>query len=139
MNRKREGEIAQAGFVHRALQNGYSVLEPVGDSDRFDCVLNKDRKFCRIQVRSTKHMTYKNVYSVPAHFKVRRGHGPVQQLPYTVKEIDLLAATIIPEDSWFLIPVEELKGRLSIQLYSKNHRKPGPFAKFKDAWHQLLE
>ncbi len=38
-NTKREGEVVQTGFVYEAMKMGPMVLEPFGDSERFDYAL----------------------------------------------------------------------------------------------------
>ena len=136
---KREGELAEAAFEYKALKMGLKVLKPHGDSERYDFVIHNGRKFSRVQVRSTRRMSRPNVYSVATCFKINHGRGAVQQLPYSEKEIDYLAAQIVPEDTWYLVPVAALRGRLALLFYAKGHRNPGPDAKFKEAWDQFVE
>jgi len=137
-NRKREGELAESAFLHKTLAMGLRVSKPFGDSERYDFIVDNGRKRLRVQVRSTRALLNGNMYSVVACFKVHHGRGPVQQIPYTDEEIDFLAVQVVPEDTWYLVPVAALKGRLRLNLYSKNHRKPGPEAKYKEAWVPLL-
>jgi len=136
---KRNGEIAQVGFVYKAMKMGFTVLEPFGVSERYDYVLNRQSKFSRIQVRSTQTLSLPNVYSIASTFTVDHGRGSALRLPYTDKEIDFLAAVIVPEDALYLIPVAALRGRRCLYLNSRNHPKPGPEAQFKDAWHLLFD
>jgi hypothetical protein len=136
---KREGEIAQIGFVYKAMTVGLTVLEPYGDSERYDYVLNRGRNFWRIQVRSTRTLSRPNVYSVASTFKVNHGRGAAQRLPYTDKEIHFLAVVIVPEDTLYLIPVAALRGRGCLYLNSRNHPKPCPEAQYKNAWHPFFD
>ena len=55
-------------------------------------------------------------------------------IPYTADEIDFLAVYIIPEDTWFIIPVRAFTPLRSLHLYprgtpdggaSKSIAKPG--------------
>ena len=50
--RKRRGEAAEAAFLARATYLGFSVCIPWGDSDRYDSVVELDRGFLRVQVKS---------------------------------------------------------------------------------------
>ncbi len=54
--------------------------------------------------------------------------------PYTAAEIDLLAAYIIPEDTWYLIPVSAFAPVQGLRLRPGSERK---FEGFRDAWHLL--
>jgi hypothetical protein len=60
-------------------------------------------------------------------------------VPYTEEEIDLLTVYLVPEDTWYLLPVAALHGRVRLTLYSKDHGKPGPEAEYKEAWETLME
>jgi hypothetical protein len=40
---------------------------------------------------------------------------------YQPDEIDFLAAHLIPEDTWFLIPISILQDRISLQLAPRHH------------------
>ncbi len=136
---KRQGEIAEAGFVHKAMKMGLTVLKPVGDSERFDFVVNRGRKFVRVQVRSSQTMSRWKMYSVASCYKINHGgRAPAEQVPYTEEEIDFLAVYLVPEDTWYLLPVAALRGRVRVTLYSKAHGRPGPEAEFKEAWEALL-
>ncbi len=50
--RKRRGEAAEAAFLARATHLGFSVCIPWGDSNRYDSVVELDRGFLRVQVKS---------------------------------------------------------------------------------------
>jgi PD-(D/E)XK nuclease superfamily protein len=128
---KREGELAESAFLHKALKIGLKVSKPFGDSERYDFIVDNGRKRWRVQVRSTRTISRPKMYSVVACFKINHGRGAVQQVPYTDEEIDFLAVQVVPEDTWYLLPVAALRGRLRLNLYSKDHRKPGPEAKYK--------
>jgi hypothetical protein len=138
-NTKREGESAQAGFIHKALKMGLTVLEPFGDSERYDYVVNRGRRFLRVQVRSSQTMSPWKMYSVASCYKINHGKkAPAQQLAYTEEDIDILAVYLVPEDTWYIFPVAALRGRLRLTLYSKDHGKPGPDARYREAWAPLL-
>ena len=136
---KREGELAEMAFKYKALKMGFKVLQPHGESERYDCVLQSGRRFCRVQVRSTRKMSRPNMYNITACFRINHGRGAVQLLPYSEKEIDFLAAHIVPEDVWYVIPVAALRGRLALRFYAKGYRTQGPDAKYKEAWEQFIE
>jgi hypothetical protein len=96
-NLKREGELTQAGFIYKAMKMGFTVLSPFGDSERYDYVLYRNRKFWHVQVRSTYTMSPWKIYSVASHFKIRHGKSaPTQHLHYTKREIDILVVYVVP-------------------------------------------
>ena len=41
---------------------------------------------------------------------------------------------VIPEKTWYIIPSSALKGRRTLDLYSRNHKKQGLWAQYREAW-----
>src|SRR6202142_3144529 len=103
--RKRQGELAELAFAHKAATEGFGVAKPYGDSERFDFILiSRDwpegDKLWRVQVKSTATLN-EGFYHVNAH---RRTWGRVTA--YKPTEVDFLVAYIIPDDSWFIFPIQ---------------------------------
>ncbi len=97
---KKRGELSELAFTLKAAGLGFAVAKPYGDSDRFDFIVYAGPHFRRVQVRSTSSLQYGS-YQLTVHRPVNG-----QAMPYTADEIDFLAAHIVPEDAWFLIPVQ---------------------------------
>jgi hypothetical protein len=72
------------------------------------------------------------LYRVNAH---RRVHG--RAVSYHPSEIDFFAAYIIPEDSWFILPIQAVGGRSSLLFRRKRDPKPGRYDQYREAWHLL--
>jgi hypothetical protein len=67
-------------------------------------------------------------------------------MPYTLKQIDFLAAVFSGQRThgqqiWYLIPVRALGGRLGITLYPFGTRRDrhSQFEKYREAWTLLGE
>jgi hypothetical protein len=55
--------------------------------------------------------------------------------PYEGDPFDFLAAYLIPEDVWYIIPAEKIQGQGSIALYPR--LKKSKYGKYKEAWRLL--
>jgi hypothetical protein len=123
---KRRGEAAEAAFLARATHLGFTVLLPWGDSNRYDSVVELDRGFLRVQVKSaTGYADHR--YRV----KTTGANGRV----YTSKEIDLFVAHIVPENLWYIIPIQAVGRRKGIRFYPTTRRPSRAlFEKFREAW-----
>src|SRR5579864_3790112 len=96
-NYKERGEWTELQFMAQAAKRQFAVCTPWGDMRAYDVGIEYGQNFLRVQVKST---TY------------RRGAGyrclfiPNQQSKhdYSLKELDLFAAFVIPVDAWYLIP-----------------------------------
>ena len=54
MNTKNIGDISEAQIIARLLLLGKTVLQPFGDNQRYDLVIDDRGKFIRIQVKTGK-------------------------------------------------------------------------------------
>jgi len=133
---KSGGELSELAFVHKAASLGFGVAKPYGDSERFDFILvSRDwphgDQLWRVQVKSTATLS-QGFYHINAH---RRTTGRVTA--YKPSEVDFLVAHIIPEDSWFIFPIEVLAKVTSPSFRPKRSRKKGPYDQYREAWHLL--
>jgi hypothetical protein len=81
-----------------------------------------------VQVKSAS-ARWRNVYSVAATT------GAAKR-PYRRAEVDVLAAYVVPEDAWYLIPVGAIWPRKTIRL-SPHQRSRRKFETYREAWHLL--
>lgn len=103
-NFKQRGEWVELRFMATAAQRRFATSKPWGDTQSYDVGIEHGPNFLRVQVKSTT---------------VRSGAGyRCQFMPnhnkkhdYSLDEIDVFAAYVIPEDVWYLIPAVLLLGK----------------------------
>ncbi len=110
----------------RASEHGLCVSKPWGDSSRYDFAVESGGRFLRVQVKST---TFKRRHSYVCHFDWKK--------PYTKGQIDFLAAYIVPEDVWYILPVG-LRLRPTCNLILSPHLEASKYGAYKEAWDLLL-
>ena len=125
---KRRGEWVELQFMARAAGHGLTVSKPWGDSARYDFAVEHHGRFSRVQVKSTLHYI-RNHYM--CHCAPPNRYGG-----YSRDEIDFVAAFIIPEDVWYILPVEVVS-RLKLAISLAPHRKDHKYTKYIEAWHLL--
>ncbi|MBZ5654314.1 MAG: hypothetical protein LAO56_03440 [Acidobacteriia bacterium] len=110
------------------------MAKPYGDSERYDFILEAGHRLSRIQVKGTT--TLRNGrYHVNCH---RRTHGGL--VPYQPEEIDFIVAHVIPEDSWFIVPIAVAQGHTTLLLAPRDYPlTPGLYGAYREAWHLLRE
>ena len=127
-NHKRQGELAELAFLCKAAGLGFSVAKPYGDSDRFDFIVSWGRHVCRVQVKST-YTAHHRGYHVSAH-----GCWGGRDT-YTKNEIDVIAAYVVPEDAWYLIPIEATRGSRGLWLHPGAPRRACyKYEHYREAW-----
>jgi hypothetical protein len=103
MHTKDKGSLAEARFLAKAYELGFSVLIPWGDNRPYDLVLEKDGRFIRVQV--------KGCYSIQTGVSGCQRYGcnvkknSRSQLRYTSSTVDALAIYLAPEDVWYIVPM----------------------------------
>jgi len=125
-NCKLRGEWAELVFAARAVELGLRFSRPWGESAGYDFAVEMEGgRFARVQVKSTM---FREGTGYSCTLKDSRG-------PYKRNSFEYVAAYVIPEDVWFILPEKTVRGMWSIGLYPKlesaKHRK------FQEAWELL--
>ena len=123
-NKTLRGEWAETVFLTRAIELGLPISKPWGEMRSFDFVVGLTRHFVSVQVKSTI-AEFGNAYVCT----VRGGHKP-----YPPGSFDFLAAYVVDENAWYIIPEEQTWGKGSVTLH------PSPKAKYeeyREAWNLL--
>jgi hypothetical protein len=124
---KKRGEWVESVFVARASELGLPVSKPWGDSESYDFVVGRPGKFVGVQVKST------TIENGGGYVCVIRKQGGA----YTRGSFDFVAAYVVPEDVWYIIPVKDIRGRENMSLCSNSPRNENE--KYREAWNLLRE
>ena len=129
-NMKRRGSQYEAAFVTQALKRGLDILEPYGDYMPYDVMVqNADGRIQRIQVKGTNSP----IKGKPG-YKILAASGNIKKVALSPEKVDVLAAYVEPEDTWYLIPVVKLNGNMSVYL-NPNTKLNGRYEVWKEAWN----
>jgi hypothetical protein len=130
LTKKRRGEMAEAAFLHKASALGFGVSKPWGDSDPYDLIVDSGSGLWRVQVKSACRSDKYGGYVIKAY-------GSRSKRSYTLKEIDVLVAYIVPEDLWYVLPVRLFRRIESLKLFPKPRRSSSKYNVYREEW-QLL-
>ena len=108
MDRNQLGCLAEYKFSVKAIENGFNVSMPLLDSSPYDCILERDLKLYKIQVKNVSAKRKFNGNNI--HLVLRRSTDF-----YTKAEVDYFAIYFTVLDGFFIIPNYKQKSiRLSI-------------------------
>jgi hypothetical protein len=130
---KLRGELAELAFALKAVNLGFGVAKPYGDSQRFDFILRSGSKLSRVQVKSTTTLL-NGLYHINSHRRI--GGRAIAYLP---SEVDFLVAYIIPEHVFFILPIQDILNRTSLLFCPKGYPRGGINEPYREAWHLLRE
>lgn len=125
---KLRGEWAESVFMERAGARGLAVSKPWGDSKSYDFVVGRPGRFVGVQVKSTV------AEEGGGYLCCIRGRG---NKAYARGSFDFLAAYVVLENVWYIIPAEKVAGKESIGLFSQS--KHAKFEAYREAWDLLRE
>jgi hypothetical protein len=123
---KRRGEWAELRFMACAAERGLCVSKPWGETSHYDFVVEDESShLLRVQVKSTGSRKHRG-YAV----RTRGSQGA-----YPPRAFDFVAAYVIPEDVWYIIPEEIIQGKTTIVVC------PGlegtRYEPYREAWKLL--
>jgi hypothetical protein len=130
---RRNGDLGEVAFLHKAMKLGFMVAQPYGTMHPFDFVVQGGRNLWRVQVKAAVHLR-KGLYAV----NIYRSEGKKLR-PYTASEVDFVAVYIIPDDAWFILPVREVVDRRMLLFRPKKSWRRDIYAHYREAWHLLRE
>ncbi len=125
---KRRGEEAELAFMRRAIAEGFAIAKPWGDSERYDFILDNGVRLWRVQVRSTDYEAH---HGFAVHTYVTR-----KMVRLTAKEVDVIAAYLVPKDLWYIVPIEACTCK-NLWFFPGRSRKGSRFEKFREGWDYL--
>ena len=106
---KQRGEWVELEFMAEAASRRLAVSKPWGDMRAYDVGIEHGSNFLRVQVKST---TVRSGAGYRCQFKPNY----LKKRDYSLNEIDLFAAYVIPEDAWYLIPAVLLLGKRRLTM-----------------------
>ena len=124
---KERGEWAELCFMAKAAGLGMGVSKPLGDSRRYDVLVEAGGRILRVQVKSTLYRRRGNEYSLNVM-------GP-QRKQYEPGTVDFFAVYLIPEDEWYIIPYEVLGEKLTLHFSPGGSRQK--YGRYREAWDLL--
>jgi len=116
---KQKGDIAEAFVTYLLKQNGFNVLVPWGEDNRYDLVSEKNGVFKRIQVK----------YATPkgGTIEVRiRSCNNYNIIHYSPKDIDIIAVYSSEQKRVYFVPLNTIRNRSIYKLRlepTKNKQK----------------
>jgi hypothetical protein len=128
-----QGDIGEMAFMLAAARLGFALALPYGHIHRYDFIVESGKNLLRVQVKTTTFMV-DGWYQVCIRRNTNR--SPVA---YAESEVDFVAVYIIPEDTWYIVPVREIVHRQSLRFRPKGHQRTGRHDYYREAWHLLRE
>jgi hypothetical protein len=125
---KARGEWVESVFMARAGEHGLAVSKPWGDSASYDFVIGRPGRFVSVQVKSTI------CRSGGGYECCIRGKG---NKAYASGSFDFLAAYVVLEDVWYILPARVVQDKETVCLFSKS--KYARYEEYREAWQLLRE
>jgi len=106
---------------------------PFGHVHRYDFIVESGKNLWRVQVKTGTRMN-RGLYDVST-----RRHVNSVAVAYDESELDFLAAYIIPEETWYILPAHQVAGHRTLLFRPKGFPRRDLYAYYREAWHLLRE
>lgn len=117
MNINQKGCFAEYHFATRAMEKGFNVSMPLLDSSSYDCILEKEGKLFKFQIKYVSKDRSKDYQHNNIRVTIHRDGGP-----YPKHLCDFFAVWFEKYNGFFIIPNKEQKAmRISLtNKYAEN-------------------
>jgi len=107
MNTKDKGDISEAKVQARYMELGYTVLEPRGDNERYDIVVQppESDEFARVQIKTGRSKNGGDKLEFDT--KSSNPHSSDWDGEYSSQNVDVFAVYFPDKDDYFEVPIEE--------------------------------
>jgi hypothetical protein len=132
---KERGEWVELQFMAAATLRGFCVLKPWGDSQKYDVGVERNSRMLRVQVKSTSTLSGTG-YLCHLHRNLWGNES------YSVDDVDLFVAYVLPENAWYLIPsvavlTPPAKHSITICPVTAYWRSRYRYESYREAWALL--
>ena len=110
---KLQGDRAELMFMLYCQEKGYIISKPFGDNAKYDLIVDDGVTLNRVQIKSTSR---KDTGKRTDCYNCLVCSGCNSKTKYTKKDVDEIAIYVIPEKTWYRIPVEQVTGK-TVKLY----------------------
>src|ERR1700690_2182746 len=126
-----QGELGETAFMHKATSLGFPLALPYGHLHRYDFIVESGRNLWRVQVKTSTFLV-RGFYRLCVY-------NYNSLAAYAESEIDFVAVLVIPEDTWYILPVREVLERRTLFFRPTGDPRVDPYAYYREAWHLLRE
>jgi len=130
---KQLGELGELAFLHKAISLGFRVSKPWGESCSYDFIVDWRGRLNRVQVKCVHRMHPRGSYHLKCSSS--RTSPPFKFVHYRPAKVDFIAGYVVPEDTWYIIPVS-LICRKDFVTIPRDPRR-GCVARHREAWDLL--
>lgn len=130
---KTSGTIWEYKFFSQVLERGYDLFLPAGEDTPVDClVCNSAGTIYRVQIKGTGDKSKEG--KSPSRYKITASTGTARKTPLDCTKVDLLAAYVAPENTWYLVPCLKIGHTVSTWFYPHVENSKGQYEKYRENW-----
>jgi hypothetical protein len=126
-----QGDLGEAAFLHKAASLGFMVAKPWGNAYAFDFIVGAGQNLWRVQVKSGTY-SRKGVYHVGVHRSFNH-----KTYSYSESDFDFAAVYLIPEETWYILPVREVVGHTTLHFRPQLDPSQDKYGLYREHWPQL--
>lgn len=126
-----KGSKAEARFISDCIEYGFNIAMPITRT-HYDFLVDTTNEVYKVQVKSVSKIDRS---SRGEKVKCMLTHGTKKgKRFYTKKHCDFIVLWVEPLKIWYLFPISEVQGKLSISLFPTVKDSSSKYEKFRNNW-----
>lgn len=123
------GGIGELRAMTKLTELGFTVSQPIIDTQPYDLIADWNGRLTRLQVKTTI------TKSEGRRYKLEAVNGSARTA-YADGTIDYIIGYVEPEQQWYIIPHAVVDGK-KITLYPHIENSTGKYENYRDMWNLL--
>lgn len=132
-NASQIGLSSELTVILEAINNGYQVLQPIGNYLPYDLAIDINGVIIKLQVKTLRRKGKTKSFFCEVRRMLKDKNGKNIYKRYNVNDFDF-AAIVLRNESVFIIPSHEIVDKVSFFV-----GKQGKTERYRSAWHLLDE
>jgi len=126
-----KGSRAEGRFIADCIERGLNIAMPMTPTS-YDFLVDTGIKIVKVQVKSVSKIDRS---SRGEKVKCMLTHGTKNgHRHYSEKDTDVVALWVDPVKEWYIFPIKEVSGKLTISLFPTVKDSKSGYEKFRNAW-----
>lgn len=129
---KQTGVTGELLFAYRAMEEGLTVAQPLGDNSPYDFLVDNGEDILKVQIKSSEWNEHGNKPHKSAKYGFTLKHSK-QDKTYESHDVDFFGLVVIPLRSIWIVPQKAVDGIRKVGVWPMGNSS-GAMADYREQW-----
>ncbi|MEE3282861.1 MAG: group I intron-associated PD-(D/E)XK endonuclease [Pseudomonadota bacterium] len=129
---KQTGVTGELLFAYRAMEEGLTVAQPLGDNSPYDFLVDNGEDILKVQIKSSESNEHENKPHKSAKYGFTLKHSKQDKI-YEAHDVDFFGLVVIPLRSIWIVPQKAIDRITKVNVYPIGNSS-GYMADYREQW-----